>query len=1039
MKKVFKRIIMVLVVLIFLVISAASIAIWFVFTPERLTPVVRTQVADYLTCKSEIGRVELTFFSTFPRFGLKISQFALINSSSKAQSDTLVSTEQLVGVIDVAAWWKKDELVLTEVQLQNGVINAFIDSLGQTNFSITKPDTIAIPADTSKSEMPFKFINIENVALKNINLTYNDQQGKMQAEIRNLTAQISGSLNSDSLKTTMNVSSGIVTFSYEGEKYFNKTSFKLNVLMQIILSKELVRFIQADAMVNDIPVAFSGTIDNDTIHQRINFDIAYQSKPFPLPSALALIPPSYQSYIKGVNADGIATSDGKITGFYSDTQYPLMDMHMVLHNGTMKYDGFSIPLSQMEGDAVFYSDLTNDAITYFRINSFSAKTPQSSFKTNGLVTGLFSDIHCDLASEANLNLAEFAPLIPANLKTKVKGNVTGNVRSTFSMSQMEKMLLDKIRISGSVSLSNFDAAYDSISLKTDLSRIDFALPNPNPASAITKFAFLKVNSKSLEASKLASYRALLQNALISLEVSDARDTTRIPNVACTFALDSLAASMDTIKLGIRNPSGKFTLTPVKGSVKQPEIKMEYGHDHLETFIGSSSVHMNKTKLAAEMINDLLKPKYKLSYSGDLLEINMGSNRVNVNKIQLNTDVVNDKTQKDAYAQWQVKGFVDMDNGIIAMSALTYPLEIPSIKMNFDPEVMDIKESKLRINRSDFSLSGTLSNVLSYFKKDSLLRGNFNFISNTTDVRQLMNLSSGLGESAENSMNKTAPKTDTVAAPSTGPYMVPKGIDILLRASIKNATIGSDTAKNIIGDVRVKDGTLILDGLRFTTPAAKMQLTMMYRTPRKNHLYAYIDYHMLDVQIESLLKMIPDIDSIMPMLKSFKGKGEFHLAAETYLDSLYAPKKSTIRAASYIRGQDLVLMDGSTFSEISKKLKFNKKTTNKVDSLSVEFTVFKQEIDIYPFLIVMDKYKAVIGGRHNMDMSFDYNISLVDSPLPIKLAVDVKGTMDNLKYNLARSKYPELYRPASRGIVKDRQLELRKIIREALIQKVKKAN
>ena len=76
----------------------------------------------------------------------------------------------------------------------------------------------------------------------------------------------------------------------------------------------------------------------------------------------------------------------------------------------------------------------------------------------------------------------------------------------------------------------------------------------------------------------------------------------------------------------------------------------------------------------------------------------------------------------------------------------------------------------------------------------------------------------------------------------------------------------------------------------------MKLTAMYKTPRKNHIYAGFDYHMLDIDIEALMKMIPDLDSIMPMLKSFKGKAEFHIAAETYMDSLYNPKKSTIRGA-----------------------------------------------------------------------------------------------------------------------------------------------
>jgi hypothetical protein len=249
-------------------------------------------------------------------------------------------------------------------------------------------------------------------------------------------------------------------------------------------------------------------------------------------------------------------------------------------------------------------------------------------------------------------------------------------------------------------------------------------------------------------------------------------------------------------------------------------------------------------------------------------------------------------------------------------------------------------------------------------------------------------------------------------------------------------MGAEIATNIMGNVQIFDGSLVLDGLTFETPAARMQLTAMYRTPRKNHLFLGLDYHMLDIEIGELLTMIPDIDTLMPMLRSFGGKGEFHIAVETYMDSLYNLKKSTLRGASSITGNDLVLMDGETFSEIAKTLRFNKKTENRVDSLSAEFTIFRNEIDIYPFLIVMDKYKAVIAGRHNFDMSFDYHISVVDCPIPIKLGVDVKGNVDDLSYKLAQCRYAEYYRPASRRVVENKQLELRKLIRETLTQKVK---
>ena len=45
-------------------------------------------------------------------------------------------------------------------------------------------------------------------------------------------------------------------------------------------------------------------------------------------------------------------------------------------------------------------------------------------------------------------------------------------------------------------------------------------------------------------------------------------------------------------------------------------------------------------------------------------------------------------------------------------------------------------------------------------------------------------------------------------------------------------MGIDTATNITGNVQVHDGILVLDGLTFKTPAARMQLTAMYRTPTK---------------------------------------------------------------------------------------------------------------------------------------------------------------------------------------------------------------
>jgi hypothetical protein len=302
----------------------------------------------------------------------------------------------------------------------------------------------------------------------------------------------------------------------------------------------------------------------------------------------------------------------------------------------------------------------------------------------------------------------------------------------------------------------------------------------------------------------------------------------------------------------------------------------------------------------------------------------------------------------------------------------------------------------------------------------------------------MDLTNGFGVDDTLQITEATQISETKSAEvsaSSGPYMVPKGVDIKLHAQVDRALLGFDSVKHVLGDLYIKDGLLVLEDMRFTTSAAKMQLTAMYRTPRKNHLFMGLDFHILDMEISELLKMIPDIDTIMPMLRSFGGRGEFHIAVETYVDSMYNLKKSTLRGVSSIKGENLVLMDGETFSEIAKTLRFNKKTENKVDSLSAEFTIFRNEVDIYPFLIVMDKYKAVVAGRHNLDMSFDYHISLTDSPLPIQLGVDIKGTPDKMKFYPVKCKYANLYRPAMRNEIDTKQIEIRKMIRDALTKNV----
>jgi hypothetical protein len=266
-----------------------------------------------------------------------------------------------------------------------------------------------------------------------------------------------------------------------------------------------------------------------------------------------------------------------------------------------------------------------------------------------------------------------------------------------------------------------------------------------------------------------------------------------------------------------------------------------------------------------------------------------------------------------------------------------------------------------------------------------------------------------------------------------PFLVPTDVNLALNTHMREVEVFNQIAKDLKGGFYINNGTLILDEVGFVCKAAKLQLTAMYRTPRRSHLYVGLDYHMIDVDIDELLSMIPNLEEMVPMLSSFKGAAEFHLAAETYLKSNYEPKMSTLRGAASLTGKDLVVLDGETFDQISKLLLFKKKTENKIDSINAEMTIYKNQIDLYPLCVQMDNYMVALGGRHNTNMTFDYDINVLS---PIYLGVNVSGTLDDLQIKLAKCKFAQDFKPHWYQKTDTQSRELRERIKQSMEKNVR---
>ena len=1030
MKKAFKILLISLLSLLTVCLIVIGILSWVIFTPEKLTPIVRNQLDKLLICEHQTGDVELTFFSTFPEFGLQINGLLLTNPLPGAPSDTLLNTDKVIASVDLKALWKNSELIVNELCIEQPFILAFIDSSGRANYNIIRP--VEEP-DTTAFELPFRQLVFDKIKLNDACMVYYDTPMDMVLSMNNMDAGININWKGDLITGNLQGDATDFSFYWDEVDYIKHIPLDINTPFSFDFRELRLQFNDGTIALNDLAFDINALIQNKP--EEILLDIAFNSVELPVKPVFDLLYVPFGDYLEGIMVDGETFINGTLTGIIGDSILPVFDLNADFSQIEFAYESLPYKLFDVSGKVDIVMNLNDNEKWYVKVYDFAGKTGKSSIFGAAFVDQLMGDMRFDMDVKARLNLIDVKPMLPDDLPVDINGLAIGNAKIKFLYSQFMENQFDKMLIQGKFNVKDLVADYDTISLRSKVAQLTFQMPNIK--SKQTSFIELDLVSKLLDVEMGQNTKVVIKDLELLASTSNVLNENLPLAVNGDFKGTDLTAGMDKLTVFSGDPKGNFNLImDMQDSTAIPVFDCDFDMSKLAASMDTIQVDIANPRgvvLYHPDAQDVKRPYMQLEYHSDYLTARMGQTKITTENISVDAGVTYDGTQQNFLLQWIPKGYVKLNQGQISTPQLAAEIQIPAIDFDFTPDEYLIRDSRLVIDKSDFQLTGQLTNVRPFLRDEGLLKGDFNFRSHTTDVNQLLDLVSGMGYGEEETeVKKVTPSTNG----SNGPFMVPKGVDISLYTSINEALVSKDTARNVQGTVTIKDGVMILESMLFTTSAAKMQLTGMYKSPRRNHLFTGIDLHLLEIEIPELLKLIPDVDTIMPMLRSFAGTGEFHMTIEKYLDSAYNLKKSTLLGAASVRGQDLVLLDGETFTEIAKTLRFNKKTENKIDSLSAEFTVIKNNVYVYPFLIVMDKYKAIVEGRHNLDMNFDYHISLIDSPLPLQLGVDVKGNLDDMKIRPVKCKYANMYRPARRTEVDTKKLELRNMIRQVLTDRVR---
>lgn len=403
-----------------------------------------------------------------------------------------------------------------------------------------------------------------------------------------------------------------------------------------------------------------------------------------------------------------------------------------------------------------------------------------------------------------------------------------------------------------------------------------------------------------------------------------------------------------------------------------------------------------------------------------------------------------------YRSWDFSG--DLNIGNISVATPYFPLRtnIRKFSGHVTNDLLSINRFMLKSGKSEISAAGKLSGLRRTLFGNGMLKLNLKVASERLNANELLSAyfkgSQYIADTAINSDTLSDSEfqdmivTDTLenSIPETSLFVVPANLMADISLEAKNVKWSKLEMDWVGTEITMKERCIQIRNTIASTNVGDAHLDGFYSTHTKKDLKTGFDLNLVDITAEKVVEMIPAIDTIMPMLKSFKGRLNCQIAATAQLDTAMNILMPTLNGVIRISGKDLGIEETESLYRILKLLKFKDTHNIHIDDMSVEGMIADNRIEIFPFVMSIDRYTLAMSGIQNMDQTFKYHISILKSPMLIRFGVNLWGDFDNFKFKIGKAKYKSTQVPIFSSVIDETRLNLNNTIKDIFSKGVNQA-
>lgn len=530
----------------------------YVFTPDKLTPIVLNVANRSLDADLKVESVELTFFSTFPQFGLKVDEGFLVskvlNDSLPQKTDSLLAFKECVLTVNPLDYFLKNKISVYNLSLKNVAVYAYRNKTGKANWEIVKTssDTLAVEKDTISQNKFDSEIDIRQVELEHANLIFDDRNTEVYSRIDDVDLRLKLALTKGISSLGVEFENKNILFWQQGELLINKVAASLQTDIEIDRSTALWTLKNTGLTINGIRLDVNGELKRDTVTKMVGVNLKYGLHAPSMETVMNMIP---EAYVKRgqISAKGEVKVDGTLEGNYGNKQLPAVSLNIKINDASARYEGLPYGIDNFTADFESYIDLMRRNPSFLNLKILHFEGAHTKILADAKVEDLLVDPLITLHTESTVDLDALAKTFPLQENVTIRGKLDAGLNLKCRLSSLKKQDIGRIRLGGRLALKDFELK-DTAKDFNFLGNADLKFSDSETLQAELDIREIILNSR-----KFASEIDRMKAKVVS---TNPQDTTKIVTLQCELEMNKLRANIgDSLKIYSGKTAGTGELAP----------------------------------------------------------------------------------------------------------------------------------------------------------------------------------------------------------------------------------------------------------------------------------------------------------------------------------------------------------------------------------------------------------------------------------------------------------------------------------------------